>query len=107
MDSAIAFYVGSMTFVIMMGIKIPVKKVIFLFVKHAVSDESRRDVIRKRCNAILFPVVFLVASVWYYCVLRILGIEHFKWCCSLKAGAIAIAIYAVYEQWFCWGKERK
>jgi len=26
--------------------------------------------------------------------------DHFKWCCSLKAGAVAIAIYAVYEQWF-------
>lgn len=100
MNAAITFFVGCMTFVLMMGIKIPVKKMISSFVENVIPDENRRCVICKRCNAILFPIVLLVAAVGYYCVLKMMEIEHFKWCCSLKAGAIAIALYAVYEQWF-------
>lgn len=100
MNSAIAFFVGCLTFVLVMGIKIPIKKMIFSMVERMVIEEKRQYVMYKRWNTVLFLVVMLVAALAYYYVLRVMEIEHFKWCCSLKAGAVAIAIYAVYEQWF-------
>lgn len=100
MNTAIAFFVGCLTFVLMMGIKIPIKRMISSFVEHVVYEEERKYVVYKRWNTVLFFVTMLVAALCYYYVGLILEIDHFKWCCSLKAGAIAIALYVVYEQWF-------
>lgn len=100
MNTAIAFFIGCLTFVLMMGIKIPIKKLIFSLVERAVEGETRRYVMYKRWNTVLLFVTAAVAAVCYYLVGLVLGLDHFKWCCSLKAGAIAIALYAVYEQWF-------
>ena len=100
MNSAIAFFVGCLTFVLMMVIKIPIKKLIWILVEQMEYDEDRRYVLYKRLNAVLLLVVLLVAAVCYFYVGMLLEIDHFKWCCSFKAGAIAIAFYAVYEQWF-------
>lgn len=105
MNAAIAFFVGCLTFVLMMGIKIPIKKKILLRIEQTAFEEERKYVIYKRRNTILLFVAMLVAVLCYYCVMRMMGIEHYKWCGALKAGAIAIAIYAVYEQWF--GEVRK
>lgn len=98
MNNAIAFFVGCVTFVSMMLIKIPIKHFIVWLVKDAVSDDSR--LLIKRCNSILFIVTMVVAVFLYWGIFKILNIDHFKLCCSLNAGAIAIALYAVYEQWF-------
>ena len=100
MNMAIAFFVGCVTFVLMMIIKIPIKKIIFSVVECVVDDEDRQYILYKRWNTILFFVTLLVAAVCYCYVAVVLKIDHFKWCCSVKAGAIAIALYAVYEQWF-------
>ncbi len=100
MNSAISFFVGCLTFVLMMVIKIPIKKLIFALVERTEYDEGRQYVLYKRWNTVLLGVAMLVAAVCYFCVGTLLEIDHFKWCCLLKAGAIAIALYAVYEQWF-------
>ena len=100
MNTAIAFFVGCLTFVLMMVIKIPIKKLILALVERTDHDEDRQYVLYKRWNTVLLLVTVLVAAVCYFCVALLLEIDHFKWCCSLKAGAIAIALYAVYEQWF-------
>jgi len=100
MNSAIAFFVGCLTFVLMMVIKIPIKKLIQALVERTDYDEDRQYVLYKRWNTVLLLVAMLVATVCYFYVGMLLRIDHFKWCCSLKAGAIAIALYAVYEQWF-------
>lgn len=100
MNSAIAFFVGCLTFVLMMVIKIPIKKLIWALAERTGYDEGRQYVLYKRLNTVLLLVAMFVAAVCYFCVGTMLEIDHFKWCCSLKAGAIAIALYAVYEQWF-------
>lgn len=99
MNAAIAFFVGCVTFVLMMVIKIPIKKLIFALVERTEYDKRRRYVLYKRWNTLLLGVTMLVAAVCYFYVGTWLELDHFKWCCSLKAGAIAIALYAVYEQW--------
>ena len=93
MNSAIAFFVGCLTFVLMMVIKIPIKKLIWALVERTDYDEDRQYVLYKRLNTVLLLVVMLVAAVCYFCVGTMLEIDHFKWCCSLKAGAIAIALF--------------
>ena len=100
MNSAISFFVGCLTLVLMMVIKIPIKKLISALVERTDFDEDRQYVLCKRWNTVLLGVTMLVAAVCYFFVGTILEIDHFKWCCSLKAGAIAIALYAIYEQWF-------
>lgn len=100
MNAAISFFVGCLAFVLMMGIKIPVKRLVFTMVERAYYEEEKQFIMYKRWNTVLLGIAMLVAAVCYYFVGQVLEIDHFKWCCSLKAGAIAIALYAVYEQWF-------
>ncbi len=98
MNNAIAFFVGTITFVAMMIIKIPIKR--FILWLAGPEDYDGRDVLIKRCNSVLFVVTMVVAVFIYWGIVQIIDVHHFKLCCSLNAGAIAIAIYAVYEQWF-------
>ena len=100
MNSAVLFFIGCITFALMMVIKIPIKRMIFLLVERIVVDEERHYIVYKRWNTVLLFVTLLVAAAFYYFIGGILEIDHYKWCCSTKAGAIAIAIYATYEQWF-------
>lgn len=96
MNSVISFFVGSVTFVLMMLIKIPVKKVTGALSKRV--DEERREIVRKRLNIVLVVIVMLLACLIYVLVLRMLRDNHFKLCYALKAGVIAMALYAVYER---------
>lgn len=100
MSITIAFFVGCITFVIMMLLKIPVKKMMFILANIIEVDEDESYILYKRLNGVVILLTIMVAVVCYYFVLQWLGEEHFKLCCSLKAGVIAIALYAVYEQWF-------
>ncbi len=100
MNITIAFFVGCITFVLMMLIKIPVKKITFFLAGRLEDDEDDRFVLYKHLNGVIILLTIMVAAVCYYFVLGWLGEEHFKACCSLKAGVIAIALYALYEQWF-------
>lgn len=100
MNGAISFFVGCITFVLMMVIKIPIKRLVLSVVEQRIYEEEEQYVLYKRWNTVLLFVTLLVSAVVYYFVGAFLEIDHFKWCCSIKAGAIAIALYAVYEQWF-------
>lgn len=98
MNAMISVFVGCITFLLMYVIKIPIKKFIACIVCRFADDEERQYYLCKRWNALLFFVTMMVAALCYYYVGGVLKIDHYKWCCSLKAGAIAIAIYAVCEQ---------
>lgn len=98
MNIAIAFFVGSLTFVLMMGIKIPIKKLTRAIARQIEENEETSYILYKRLNIVVIIVVMLVAVICYYFVLQWLGETHFKFCCALKAGAIAMALYAFYEQ---------
>lgn len=100
MNSAISFFVGCLTLVLMMIIKIPIKKMVFKLSWEISKEEKQQQMVYKRLNSILIVCVMLVSVVCYYLVLMVLGEEHFKLCCSMKAGAIAVVLYAVLEQWF-------
>ncbi|MBE5873470.1 MAG: hypothetical protein E7287_03580 [Lachnospiraceae bacterium] len=97
MNFTIAFFIGCITLVLMLLIKIPVKTVTKRLADESF-DERGNDIRYKRYNMILFILVFVVACVIYYLVLLWLGDDHFKFCCSLKAGIIAIALYSVFER---------
>lgn len=100
MNMAIAFFTGCVTFVLMLVIKIPIKKLTYRFADRVTSDEESQHVLYKRCNVVIILITMVVAIICYYLVLQVLGEDHFKVCCSIKAGAIAIALYAAFEQWF-------
>lgn len=100
MNIAIAFLVGCITFVLMMIIKIPVKKMTGFLATKVDDDEEESYILYKRFNGMLILITMMVSAVCYYFVLQGLGEEHFKICCSMKAGAIAVALYAAFEQWF-------
>ncbi len=96
MNFTIAFFVGSATFVLMMVLKIPIKRLTRYLADRA--DYVDSDVLYKRYNIILQILTMALACLIYMLVLRWLGDDHFKLCCSLKAGVIAMALYAVYER---------
>ena len=99
MNMSISFFVGCITFVLMMFIKIPIKKLNSnLAVKTAKADVER-ILLYKRLNVIIIFVTMMLSMICYYFVLNLLGEGHFKMCCSIKAGTIAVALYMVFEQW--------
>lgn len=100
MNSTIAFFVGSVTFVLMLVIKLPVKKFTRQVADSLAEIPRERYRIYRRCNISLIILTMIVAITCYCLVLMALQETHFKFCCTLKAGAIATALYAVFEQWF-------
>lgn len=100
MNTAVAFFAGCVSFVMMMVIKLPIKKLTRMLVEQLEYYEEKRYVLYKRFNGVIILLTIIVAAVCYYLISTILGVKHFKLCCSLKAGMIAIALYAAYEQWF-------
>lgn len=98
MNMAISFLSGSITFVLVMLIKVPIKKLNAQVAEEKAYSEEEFYKIYKRRNGVIYLCVALVALVSYCFILYALGEEHIKLCCSMKAAAIAIALYAVYEQ---------
>ena len=90
MNSVITFFVGCAAFAVMMLVKIPIKKLNW--------ELAKSELQYKRLNIFLIILTFLVALVW-------LGETHFKLCCAIKGASVAMAFYAIYEQW-C-GDDRK
>ena len=97
MNFTIVFFVGCVTLALMMLIKIPVKMITGRLANRSF-EEGKNEVLYKRLNLVIFVLVFVLACVIYYLVLQWLGETHFKFCCSLKAGVIAIALYSVFER---------
>lgn len=91
MNSVITFFVGCVTFALMLLIKIPIKKLNW--------DLAKSDLQYRRFNIFLIVLTFLVALVCYCFALVWLGETHFKLCCAIKGAAVATAFYAIYEQW--------
>lgn len=100
MNFAIAFLVGCITLVLMTIIKIPIKQLTRFVANRLETDEEDCYILYRRLNGVIIILTMMVSAVCYYFVLQGLGEEHFKICCSMKAGAIAIALYAAFEQWF-------
>ena len=99
MNMSIVFFVGCITFVLMMFIKKPIKKLNSGLALKATKADVERIVLYKRLNVVIIFVTMMLSMVCYYFVLKLLGEGHFKMCCSIKAGAIAVALYMVFEQW--------
>lgn len=100
MNTAISFFVGCITFVAMMFIKKPIKRVTFGLAEKKGKREEDKRVLYKRLNIMIIFAAMFVAMIFYYLVLIFLGETHFKMCCSLKAGAVSVALYVIFEQWF-------
>ena len=97
MNSVITFFVGCAAFAVMMLVKIPIKKLNW--------ELAKSELQYKRLNIFIIILSFLV-SFFCYCVgLVWLGDSDFKLCCAIKGASVAMAFYAIYEQW-C-GDDRK
>lgn len=97
MNSVITFFVGCAAFAVMMLAKIPIKKLNW--------ELAKSELQYKRLNIFLIILTFLVAIICYCVALVWLGETHFKLCCAIKGASVAMAFYAIYEQW-C-GDDRK
>lgn len=100
MNNMVIFFVGCVTFTLMMLIKIPVKKLTWDL---AQEGSDSREGIRRRYHLFNLSIILLTMLVSFICycfVLVWLRDTHFKLCCALKGASVAIAFYAVYEQWF-------
>ena len=82
-----------------MILKIPVKKLTWKLAKRYGGAQEDCYCRYRRYNSVLFLLVTVVAVGAYYVLYRLLELDHFKLCCTLKAGAMAIAFYDIYEQW--------
>ena len=100
MNMAISFFVGCVTFVLMMFVKLPIKKMNYKLASKVVDSEEEKQILYKKLNVIIIFIAMMLSMVCYYFVLKMLGGTHFKMCCSVKAGAIAVALYMIFEQWF-------
>lgn len=97
---SIAFFVGCVTFVLMLFIKVPLKKMSAYIADRIGKNDEEKQVLCKRLHISILFFTMLVSMIIYYFVLIFLGETHFKMCCSLKAGTIAVALYMIFEQWF-------
>ena len=100
MNMAIAFFSGCMTFVLMMVIKIPIKKLNLWLSERYCEEDNRQQLLYKRLNVSVMAVTMLVSMLCFYFVSRMFAFSNIKWCCAMKGGAIAIALHAIYAQWF-------
>ena len=100
MNMAISFFVGCVTFVLVMFVKLPIKKINYKLAARVVDNEEEKQILYKKLNVIIIFIAMMLSMICYYFVLRMLGGTHFKMCCSIKAGAIAVALYMIFEQWF-------
>ena len=91
MNSVITFFVGCAAFAVMMLVKIPIKKLNW--------ELAKSELQYKRLNIFLIILTFLVAIICYCFALVWLGETHFKLCCAIKGASVAMAFYAIYEQW--------
>ena len=107
MNQTVTFFVGLFTFLVVMALKIPVKKINWKLSGRRYSDPEKRYLCYRRYNFSLFFLVMAVSVGSYYVLYRLVQLDHFKLCCTLKAGAMAIAIYAVDEQWSGSRKDRE
>lgn len=100
MNSTIVVWDGIITFVIMLFLKIPVKKCTYYIAKTFAGDSKRQYKLYRRANFAVIVLVFLVSLLVYSLLLLWLESAHFKLCCSMKLGAVAMSIYALFEQLF-------
>lgn len=100
MNMAISFFVGCVVFVMMMFIKIPTKRFCKRFAGKIGKSDEEKQLLYRRLNVVIIFLTMVLSMIVYYLVLLVMGETHFKMCCSLKAGAIAVAIYMIFEQWF-------
>ena len=100
MNMAIAFFSGCMTFVLVMVIKIPLKRMNRWVVVHFFEENDEPELLCKRFNVSIMVVAMLL-SMLSYCIIggMIFEMSNLKWCCAMKGGAIAIALHAIYAQW--------
>lgn len=105
MNDVMVFFIGVVTFVSVMLLKIPVKQFTESMASEKSYDMVEYKMLRKRYNILIFFMVVIVAFSIYCFLLYGLGDSYFKLCCSVKAMAVSIALYSVYEQWFGMSKE--
>lgn len=91
---------GILTFVIIMIMKIPVKKINKRIAQHYSKNNEADNKLYHRLNFIVIVFTIIVSVIIYSVELSHFGISHFKLCVPLKSGALAMAIYAVGEQVF-------
>ena len=97
MNSVITFFLCFSTLTIVKLVNIPIKKLNW--------ELAYSELQYKRLNIFLIILTFLVAIICYCVALVWLGETHFKLCCAIKGASVAMAFYAIYEQW-C-GDDRK
>lgn len=90
--------IGICAFVLMQGIKIPMKWLIQKLVDKYGDMSEQKSVFKKRMGLLIYFTAFLVAILLYFRGYSWFGETHFKLCNALKTGVIATFVYAIYER---------
>lgn len=97
-ENLIGVIVGVQVFLYVFLLKIPLKKLHMQIASKKDTERARQAKFRHLNATFILWVFFLSVSI-YYIICLLLEIHH-KLCCSFKSVAIALTLYAIYEQLF-------
>lgn len=100
MNQLLAVITGVLVFGLVQVLKGPIKKGICKYVAKRDTEVSKRELLRKRLGCSLAIVAFLLAIILDIVLTLAIGRGHVQLCYGLKAGAVSVFIYVIYEQWF-------
>ncbi len=98
MNAAISFLSGCIVFALIFVLKIPVKRLNRVIAESLFKDTVKQYICYKRLNISIFAIIMVTGAFTYAAVIKVLGITHFKWCCTLKSAVIAVALYYIFER---------
>ena len=104
MANILAVLVALFVFFLMFLLKIPMKRWSWRIAedRHR-GNEGRAYALYRRLNVSVIIMTVLLSVLIYYLICLWGGLHH-KLCCSFKAGVLALALYALYDQWFSPGR---
>lgn len=108
MANILAVLVALFVFFLMFLLKAPMKRWSRRIAEGRYGEDGDKAyTLYRRLNVSIIIMTALLAVLIYYLICLWGGLHH-KLCCSFKAGVMALALYALYDQWFSpGGVERK
>lgn len=100
---------ATITFILMLFIKKPIKQSIRYYVERKAENNQRwaqnKKLYRKRCNSIIVFSTMLLAIIIFTIISFISPLIEFKWFSAILSGTVALTEYAIFDQIFARGSQ--